>query len=130
MSKMSQLDMELTEEAAKLGFSSYKEAEENGYAIQYETGKLIKVEDQINEAYKDLEEEQEANKEAKQLEMVYNAISYAKDMIAMVYKPDDKPYASPMTDITDEKIRDYYYELNSMCVDLAERNVMIWQKEK
>lgn len=67
--------------------------------------------------------------EAKQVEMVYNAIGHAKDTIEMIYKPDSNKYTNPIKDITDEKIRDYYYTLNSMCVDLAERNVMNWQKE-
>lgn len=131
---MSQIHAELTEKAAELGFASLEEAENNGYEVLYDGDgwcDLVKSEEpDIDQAYKDLEEEQKANKEAKQLEMVYNAIGYAKDTIAMIYKPDDKPYASPMTDITDEKIRDYYYELNSMCVDLSERNVMLWQKEE
>lgn len=127
MSKMSQLYAELSEQAAQLGFHSVEEAEINGFKVDYEKQELVPDE---NQAYKDLDAEEKRNKEAKQLEMVYNAIGYAKDTIAMIYKPDDKPYTNPMTDITDEKIRDYYYELNSMCVDLSERNVMIWQKEE
>lgn len=131
---MGQIHAELTEKAAELGFESFEEAENNGYEVLYDGDgwcDLVKSEEpDINQAYQDLADEEKANKEAKQLEMVYNALGFAKDTIAMIYKQEDKPYASPMTDITDEKIRDYYYEINSMCVDLAERNVMLWQKEK
>ena len=35
MSKMSQLHMELTEQANELGFESIEEAEANGYHVQY-----------------------------------------------------------------------------------------------
>lgn len=126
---MSQLHAELSEIAAKLGFDSIEHAEANGYKVVYNKDGAS-LEPDANAAYNDLSSKEEKDKEAKQLEMVYNAIGYAKDTIAMIYKPDDKPFASPITDITDEKIRDYYYELNSMCIDLSERNVMIWQKEK
>ena len=67
---------------------------------------------------------------AKQIEMVYQAIGNAKDMIGMVYKPDDSAFSSPLEDIKDEKIRDYYYKLNEMCCELADRNVMVWQNEE
>lgn len=127
---MSQIHAELTEKAAELGFESIEQAEANGYIVKFDMNGNGWLEPDVDKAYKDLDEEQKANKEAKQLEMVYNVLGFAKDTIATIYKPEDKPYASPMTDITDEKIRDYYYELNSMCVDLAERNVMLWQKEK
>lgn len=67
--------------------------------------------------------------EAKQVEMVYRAIQGAKDIIALVYMPEGAEYAHPINDIKDEKIQDYYYTLNSMCCELADRNVMGWQKE-
>ena len=66
--------------------------------------------------------------EAKQIEMVYEIISNAKRMIALVYKPDKELFADPKH-IKDEKIREFYYEMNSMCVELADRNIMLWQKE-
>lgn len=68
--------------------------------------------------------------EAKKVEMVYHAIQTAKDMIALTYKPDNEAYANPLKQITDEKIKEYYYELNSMCCDLIDRGVMRWQKEE
>ena len=43
MSKMSQLHMELSEQAADLGFASIEEAEKNGYVIDYIQSKLIKA---------------------------------------------------------------------------------------
>lgn len=68
-------------------------------------------------------------KEAKQIEMVYDIISNAKQMIALVYKPDDEAFAHPEDNIKDEKIREFYYKMNSMCIELADRNIMPWQKE-
>ena len=129
MSRMSQLHAELSEQAAELGFESIEQAEANGFHIDY-NGDTWVLKPDINKAYKDKEEEEKKKKESKQIEMVYHALGYAKDTIAMVYKPEDKPYTNPMTDITDEKIRDYYYEINRMCCDLGDRNEMIWQKEE
>ena len=40
MSKMSQTEAELTEQAASLGFQTIQEAEENGYRVTYDNGKL------------------------------------------------------------------------------------------
>ena len=124
MSKMSQIHSELTEIAAELGFDSIEHAEANGYKVVYSKDRAS-LEPDVDTAYKSLTDDEEAKK----IEMVYNAIGYAKDMIGMIYKPANNPYTNPMTDITDEKIRDYYYELNRMCVDLSERNAMIWQRE-
>lgn len=41
MSKMSQLHAELSEQAAELGFESISEAEEAGYGVDWEHGKLL-----------------------------------------------------------------------------------------
>ena len=51
MSKMSQTEAELTEQAASLGFQTIQEAEENGYRITYDNGKLKLVKGE-NENYK------------------------------------------------------------------------------
>lgn len=67
--------------------------------------------------------------EAKRIEMVYQAIQNAKEMIALIYKPDNKSYVNAFRDITDEKVKEYYYDLNSMCCELIDRNVMQWQQE-
>lgn len=70
------------------------------------------------------------DKEAKQIEMVYNAIGHAKDTIGMIYRPDGNKFSNAQTDIPDETIKDYYYTLNTMCCELSDRNVMLWQKEE
>ena len=67
--------------------------------------------------------------EHKKIEMVYQAIQNAKEMIALIYKPDNKSYVNAVRDITDEKVKEYYYEMNSMCCELIDRNVMQWQQE-
>ena len=124
--KMSQLHAELTEQAAELGFMSIEEAEANGYVVDYEKQKLVP---DVNKAYKEKEEDDKRNKEAKQIEAVWRILGNAKEAIAMVYKPEDKVCSHPADDITDEKINEYYYKLNSMCCELSDRNVMLWQKE-
>lgn len=49
--KMSQLHAELSEQAAELGFESLGEAEQAGYGVDWENGKLIKVEDELERAH-------------------------------------------------------------------------------
>ena len=66
--------------------------------------------------------------EEKKLEMAYEVISKAKQMIEQIYKPEGKVCAQP-EDFTDEKIKDYYYQLNGMCLELSDRGVFPWQKE-
>ena len=127
MSKMSQLHAELTEQAAQLGFHSIEEAEINGFKVDYEKQELVP---DIDQAYSDKEEEEKRNKEAKQIEAVWRILGNAKEAIAMVYRPEDKVCSHPADDITDEKINEYYYKLNSMCCELSDRNVMLWQKEE
>ena len=51
MSKMSQLYAELSEQANELGFESLGEAEQAGYGVDWENGKLIKVEDELEKAH-------------------------------------------------------------------------------
>lgn len=51
MSKISQLQAELTEQAVELGFESLGEAEQAGYGVDWENGKLIKVEDELEKAH-------------------------------------------------------------------------------
>lgn len=45
MSKMSQLHAELSEQAYELGFESISEAEERGYGVDWEKGKLLEPEE-------------------------------------------------------------------------------------
>ena len=46
MSKMSEIAMELDDQAAELGFESYEEALAKGYVIDYLQGKLVKQDEQ------------------------------------------------------------------------------------
>lgn len=128
MSKMSQIHMDLSEQASELGFESIEQAEANGYEVKFEDGSAFLVPD-INKAYEELAEEIETKREAKQVEMVYEALNSAKKAIALIYKDESEPIGHPDKDIKDEKIRSYYYTINDMCVELADRNVMLWQKE-
>lgn len=52
MSKISQLHIELTEQASELGFESIYEAEQHGYEVDWENAKLIKAEDQQEQAHR------------------------------------------------------------------------------
>ena len=127
MSKMSQLNAELTEQAAQLGFHSIEETEINGFKVDYEKQELVP---DVDQAYNDKKEEERKNKEAKQIEAVWRILGNAKEAIAMVYRPENKSFTRPADDITDEKINKYYFDINSMCCELSDRNVMIWQKEE
>jgi len=129
MSKMSQLHAELTEMAAELGFDSIESAEANGYKVVYSADRAS-LEPDVDQAYNDKEEEERKNREAKQVEAVWRILNNAKEAIAMVFRPENKTYSRPADDITDEKINQYYYDLNHMCIELSDRNVMLWQKEK
>ena len=66
---------------------------------------------------------------ATQIELIYDALHNALKMIELAYKPDDKEFCHPLEDITDEKIRDYYYDINTMCIELSDRNAMDWQRK-
>lgn len=126
MSKISQLHAELTEQAAEMGFESIEQAEENGFKVDYNKHKLVPDADK---AYASLEETEKQMREAKKIELVYEYLGKAKDMIALVYKPEDKAYCNPSKDITDDKIREYYYQINEMCCEIIDRRAMLWQKE-
>lgn len=67
--------------------------------------------------------------DAYKIELVYRTLQNAKDMICEIYRPENKTYGSPSEDITDEKIQKYFYDINSMCCELSDRNVMKWQQE-
>ena len=51
MSKMSQLHAELSEQAYELGFESLGEEEQAGYGVDWENHKLIKIEDEQEQAH-------------------------------------------------------------------------------
>ena len=66
--------------------------------------------------------------EEKKLELVYEILNNAKFLIGQVYKPEGETCCK-YDDYTDDKVREYYYELNGMCLELSERGVFPWQKE-
>lgn len=66
--------------------------------------------------------------EEKKLEMTHEVITEAKRMIEQIYKPEGK-ISVQYEDFTDDKVRDYYYRLNDMCLELSDRGVFPWQKE-
>lgn len=66
--------------------------------------------------------------EEKKLEMTYEILSKAKEMIGQIYKPEGK-ISVEYKDFTDKNVRDYYYRLNDMCLELSDRGVFPWQKE-
>lgn len=72
MSKMSQLHAELSEQAAELGFESIGEAEQAGYAIDYDRGKLVDGRELAHEAW--LKERDEV------LESIDNAIYHNRKL--------------------------------------------------
>lgn len=51
MSKLSELHAILSEQAAELGFESLGEAEQAGYGVDWEKGKLISPEEAAHEAW-------------------------------------------------------------------------------
>lgn len=65
---------------------------------------------------------------ATQIELVHGALHNALEVIGLAFKPDGKEFCSPCDDIDDEKIKDYYYDINEMCIELADRKAMDWQK--
>lgn len=130
MSKMSQLHLTLDEQAVELGFESIEQAEANGYIVKFDMNGNGWLEPDVDKAYKNLDEETKRNREAKQIEMVYECLGRAKDMIALIYKAEGEKYGNPLKDISDKTIQNYYYEINKMCCELADRNVMLWQKEE
>ena len=67
--------------------------------------------------------------EEKKLEMVYEILTQAKFLISQVYKPEGKTCCQ-YNDFTDEVVRDYYYDINGMCMELSDRKVFPWQQEE
>lgn len=51
MSKISQLYMELSEQASELGFESLGEVEQAGYGVDWENAKLIEPQEVAHEAW-------------------------------------------------------------------------------
>lgn len=74
MSKLSQLHVELSEQASELGFESLGEAEQAGYGVDYQNAKLIPPEEIAHESW--LKEREEVLGE---LISVYNDIDVPID---------------------------------------------------
>lgn len=81
MSKMSEIAMELDDQAIELGFDSYEEAIAKGYEVDYEEGKLVnpyvldREQEKAHEAW--LKEREEVLGE---LISVYNDIDVPRDL--------------------------------------------------
>ena len=77
MSKMSNIHLELTEQANELGFESIEEAEANGYKVDY-TGEGWVLRPDPNKAYEERrrEWEKERNIIIGKLEMLINDTQY------------------------------------------------------
>lgn len=84
MSKLSQLYAELSEQASELGFESLGEAEQAGYGVDWENGKLIKVEDELDKAHEAWLKEQEIVLGGLMNLMVHKV--YDHDIIERAYK--------------------------------------------
>lgn len=85
MSKMSQLHATLTQQAAGLGFRSIEEAEANGYGVDYDNEKLVKLDEEklAHEAWL-----KEKNIIVSEIEMLINDTPYQvyKDTLRKVIK--------------------------------------------
>lgn len=66
--------------------------------------------------------------EEKKLEMAYEVLVQARNMIGQIYKAEGS-ICVKYEDFTDQTVRDYYYKINEMCGKLADRTVFPWQKE-
>lgn len=98
MSKMSDIHLDLTEQANELGFESIGEAEQAGYGVDWENIKLIKVEDETPtwcKRYERYDEEQDKAHEAwlKEQQIVLGDLMnlmvhkvYDHDIIERAYK--------------------------------------------
>ena len=83
MSKMSEIAMELDDQAIELGFESYEEAIAKGYEVDYEERKLVNpyvLDREQNEAHKAwLEERDSLLKEMKERVEAYKQHGYSYD---------------------------------------------------
>ena len=80
MGKLSQIHMELEEQATELGFENLEQALANGYCIDYENSKLVKQDekdDEQEEAHKAWLDEKE--QVLGELISVYNDIDVPRD---------------------------------------------------
>lgn len=89
MSKMSQIQMELSEQASELGFESIEQAEAKGYTVKYSGDEAFLVPD-INKAYEEKHKMwlKERNIIIDKLEMLMNDTQYKvyKDTLSEAIK--------------------------------------------
>lgn len=86
MSKLSELHAILSEQAAELGFESLGEAEQAGYGVDWEKGKLMPPEEAAHEAWlkekagvlADLEEMKNGLDDQDELDALDRAIDFIK----------------------------------------------------
>lgn len=82
MSKLSQLHAELSEQASELGFESLGEAEQAGYGVDWENGKLIKLEDEQDKAHEVwLKEREDILDDLEHLKNIYKEVKPDEDII-------------------------------------------------
>ena len=67
--------------------------------------------------------------ESTKIELILDALQHAKDVISLACRDDNERICN-MLNIKDKELKEYYYELNDMCLNLTDRNVMRWQKEE
>ena len=67
--------------------------------------------------------------ESTKIELIIDALQHAKDVISLACRSDNEQICN-MLNVTDKELKEYYYELNDMCIKLTDRNVMRWQKEE
>lgn len=98
MSKMSQLNAELTEQAYELGFESLDEALANGYEVDYEEKQLVNPYVLLNKAHEEAHEEwlKEREEVVFELERLITAYSGAEAIV--------KPVRRAISFIMEEKI--------------------------
>lgn len=65
-----------------------------------------------------------------QVEQVWEALGTAQKFIKLAFTKDSSPERDCSPDvITDKQIREFYYRINDMCIELNNRGVMWFQKE-
>lgn len=98
MSKMSQLNAELTEQAYELGFESLDEALANGYEVDYEEKQLVNPYVLLNKAHEEAHEEwlKEREEVVFELERLITAYAGAEAIV--------KPVRRAISFIMEEKI--------------------------
>ena len=80
MSKMSQLNMELTEQASQLGFHSIEEAEINGYEVDYKNATLVEGRELAHQNW--LKRKEELLEQLRDLRNAYRGVENTEDVLS------------------------------------------------